>query len=237
MANLAFTVLLLAAVVHAAPRCDLTLIKDCADAYKSGSRVSGVHTIYPSVVPVQAYCEMDADKGKWTVIQKRMDGTVNFYRPWSHYKAGFGNAKGEYWLGLESIHLLTNGRQHELRVDMEDFEGNKQFSLYSIFSVGSESTGYVLTVSGFKGGAGGDSLFYHNGQRFTTFDKDQDGWSGNCAVTYCGAFWYNACHYVNVNGEYLWGATSHFAIGVNWYTFKGYHYSLKSISMKIRPVS
>lgn len=120
---------------------------------------------------------------------------------------------------------------------MEDFEGNKQFSLYSIFSVGSESTGYVLTVSGFKGGAGGDSLSYHNGQRFTTFDKDQDEWSGNCAVTYCGAFWYNACHYVNVNGEYLWGATSHFAIGVNWYTFKGYHYSLKSISMKIRPVS
>lgn len=33
------------------------------------------------------------------MIQRRIDGTENFYRPWSHYKAGFGNAAGEYWLG------------------------------------------------------------------------------------------------------------------------------------------
>lgn len=33
------------------------------------------------------------------VIQRRTDGTENFYRPWSQYKAGFGNVVGEYWLG------------------------------------------------------------------------------------------------------------------------------------------
>lgn len=33
------------------------------------------------------------------MIQRRIDGTENFYRPWSHYKAGFGKVAGEYWLG------------------------------------------------------------------------------------------------------------------------------------------
>ncbi len=33
------------------------------------------------------------------VIQRRMDGSVNFYRPWNQYKKGFGNVESEYWMG------------------------------------------------------------------------------------------------------------------------------------------
>ncbi|XP_031418077.2 microfibril-associated glycoprotein 4-like, partial [Clupea harengus] len=224
-------------------QCSLQYPTDCADLLSSGSRVSGVYTIYPDGVRtgVQVYCDMGCqdtkEEGGWTVFQRRVDGTVNFIRPWNQYKDGFGNASSEYWLGLESQHQLTTNREHELRVDMEDFEDNRVFARYSSFAVGSEIEGYKLTVGGFNNGGAGDSLAYHNGQKFTTFDKDQDSHSGNCADTFFGGYWYDECHVSNPNGLYLWGNTSHSAVGVNWRAFKGYHYSLKSITMKIRPVA
>ncbi|KAM4524347.1 microfibril-associated glycoprotein 4-like isoform 1-T1 [Odontesthes bonariensis] len=166
-----------------------------------------------------------------------MDGSVNFYRPWDQYKTGFGNAAGEYWLGLESLFHLTQRKKYELLVDMEDFEGNKAFARYSSFSIDSESDGYRLHVSGFTDGGAGDSLLHHNGMKFSTFDKDQDTWSGNCAKSYLGGWWYVACHQANPNGVYRWGADKTlYAVGVEWQRWKGLNYSLKAISMKIRPV-
>ncbi|KAF3858872.1 hypothetical protein F7725_012073 [Dissostichus mawsoni] len=109
----------------------LVLPMDCSDIYNhSSSRPSGVYTIYPigSTSAVQVYCDMDSLDGRWTVFQRRMDGSVNFYRPWDHYKTGFGNAVGEYWLGLETLSHLTLRKNYELLVDMEDFDGAK-FSL------------------------------------------------------------------------------------------------------------
>uniref|UniRef100_A0A8C7FD22 Microfibril associated protein 4 n=1 Tax=Oncorhynchus kisutch TaxID=8019 RepID=A0A8C7FD22_ONCKI len=179
---------------------------------------------------------MNTGGGKWTVIQRRIDGSLNFYRPWNQYKVGFGNPEGEYWLGLENIHLLTKRRKYELRVDMEDFEGNRVFAMYSSFFLDSEADGYKLHVTGFTNGGAGDSLAYHSGLMFSTFDKDQDTWSDNCAATYYGACWYGSCHYANINGEYLWGTSKHYTTSVNWNHWKGYHYSLKAVSIKIRPV-
>ncbi len=33
------------------------------------------------------------------VILRRTDGELNFFRPWESYKKGFGDKKGEHWLG------------------------------------------------------------------------------------------------------------------------------------------
>ncbi|XP_050964122.1 microfibril-associated glycoprotein 4-like [Labeo rohita] len=218
---------------------------DCSDVYKSGQTVSGIYSIYPAGdFPVWVYCQMisygnDDDKGGWTVIQRRMDGSVNFYRPWNQYKRGFGNVEGEYWLGLENMYELTRNRNYMLRVDLEDFEGRKGFALYSSFSVGPEADGYKLQVSGFRDGGAGDSLTHHSGQKFSTFDKDQDSENRNCAKLFLGAFWYNFCHQTNPNGVYLWGEdNTHYAIGVAWVTWKQkYAVSMKSISMKIKNIS
>ncbi|KAG5267479.1 hypothetical protein AALO_G00222220 [Alosa alosa] len=215
---------------------------DCADIYNDGSGRSGVYRIYPAGPNSgrYVYCDMDTEGGKWTVFQRRMDGTVNFYRGWEQYKNGFGHAAGEYWLGLETIHLLTLRKNYELRVDMEDFNGARVYANYTSFSISpqainAEVDGYRLHVSGFRNGGAGDSLTHHSGQKFSTFDNDQDSWAGNCARTYMGAFWYNSCYYASPNGIYLWGAVDD--KGVSWHHWKGNKYSLKSISMKMRPVS
>ncbi|XP_048051106.1 microfibril-associated glycoprotein 4-like isoform X1 [Megalobrama amblycephala] len=219
---------------------------DCSDLYKAGQTVSGIYSIYPAGdVPVWVYCDMisggkDEDKGGWTVFQRRMDGSINFYQPWNQYKRGFGTTEGEYWLGLENMYQLTRNRKYMLRVDLEDFAGRKGFALYSSFSVGPETEGYKLDVSGFIDGGAGDSLSYHNGQKFSTFDKDQDPYDGNCAKQFLGAFWYAVgCHHTNPNGVYLWGEdNTHHAIGDVWKTWKNsFSVGMKFISMKIKCVS
>ncbi|XP_049325400.1 microfibril-associated glycoprotein 4-like isoform X2 [Astyanax mexicanus] len=216
---------------------------DCSDIYNQGQTLSGLYSIYPTgESPVQVYCDMGSEgslpqDGKWTVFQRRMDGSVNFYRPWEQYKKGFGNKYGEYWLGLENLYQLTLKRKYELKVDLQDFAGGKAYARYTTFSVESEVNGYKLHVSGFINGGAGDALQGHSGMKFSTFDKDQDTWSGNCAKLHLGAFWYGTCHHANPNGIYLWGKDpTLFAIGNVWNQWKDYDYGLKFISMKIRPV-
>lgn len=53
----------------------------------------------------------------------------------------------------------------------------------------------------------GDALTYHNGWKFTTFDRDNDIALSNCALTHHGGWWYKNCHLANPNGKY--GETKH----------------------------
>ncbi|KAM8773520.1 microfibril-associated glycoprotein 4-like [Acanthopagrus schlegelii] len=232
-------VLVLAASAQSDPQ--FYLPTDCDDIYRHDNTTSsGVYTIYPGgpAMPLNVYCDMDTDGGRWTVFQRRMDGTESFFRPWSHYKTGFGNVAREYWLGLENIFLLSARKKNELRVDMEDWEGGKASAQYSSFSIDSENAGYQLHLGSFTGGAAGDSLTNHNNMKFTTFDKDQDQWDKNCAQYYLGGFWYNNCHTVNPNGMYAPHGTIAFENAqIVWHLWKGWNYSLKTTAMKIRSVS
>ena len=172
--------------------------------------------------------------GQWEVIQRRMDGSVNFYRNWASYVDGFGDPDGEYWLGLKNIHCLTSRvKLTELKVCLADFDGVKRFARYSFFSVGNAQTKYRLNIAGYTGTAG-DALKVHNGRAFSTFDQDNDLNHKNCAVKFKGAWWYRSCHESNLNGQYLSGSHTSYADGVNWKPFKGYYYSLKYTAMKIR---
>ena len=165
-----------------------------------------------------------------------MDGSQNFYLYWKDYTLGFGKLDEKFWLGLNKIHqLTTSGDSSNLRVDLEDFDGNKKFAKYSVFTVADALTNYILTVGGYSRNAG-DSLTYHNGRMFSTRDKDNnllyDG--QQCAQTCKGAWRYKSCHYSNLNGLYLVGNHTSYANGINWYHWKGYEYSLEYTEMKVR---
>ena len=84
----------------------------CAGLYKSGKTTSGVYTIDPdSSGAFDVFCDQTTAGGGWAVFQKRMDGSVSFYRGWTDYKNGFGNLNGEFWLGLDKIHRLTKKKE------------------------------------------------------------------------------------------------------------------------------
>jgi len=211
--------------------------KNCADLYKAGQRISGVYSINPdNAGAFDVYCDQTTAGGGWTVIQKRLDGSVDFYRGWDDYKRGFGNLNGEFWLGLDKIHRLTKQRSR-LRVDLEDTAGKTANAEYDFFGVASERSKYKLSLGTYSGTAG-DSLSYHRGMAFSTKDRDNDlNSSTNCAVRCKGAWWYNACLASNLNGLYHHGVHSISWEGVNWNKWKGSKYSAKRAEMKIKPVN
>ena len=208
--------------------------RDCREAYLNGCRKDGVYTIDPGCgKPFNVSCDMK--NGGWTVFQSRMDGSVDFYRNWADYVAGFGLLKGEHWLGLEKLVCLTTRRPRtELRVDLADYEGNYKYAQYSFFSVGNSGTNYRLNIAGYTGTAG-NSLTYHNGMQFSTKDRDNDRYSsGSCASANRGAWWYNSCTHSSLNGLYRSGLLG--PEGVIWASFPvpSTTFSLKFAQMKLR---
>lgn len=77
---------------------------------------------------------------------------------------------------------------------LEDFEGTKAYASYSVFGISGESNFYSLNMLGKYSGDAGDSLSSHAGQKFSTYDLDNDSWiEGNCAKSHFGGWWYNSC--------------------------------------------
>ena len=100
---------------------------------------------------MQVYCDQKTNGGGWTVFQRRKDGSVDFYRGWNDYKYGFGDLKGEFWLGLDKIHRVSNQSHNRLRVELEDWEGNTTYAEYDDFAVSSEVSNYKLSLGTYSG--------------------------------------------------------------------------------------
>ena len=151
-----------------------------------------------------ACCDMKTAGGKWMVIQRRINGSVDFYRGWTDYVNGFGDLDGEFWYGLEKIHCLTTQDDVELRIELGHGKKPTMVWTYQRFHVSGAETNYVLTI-GEGHGVGGeyDSMAYHNGVPFSTPDKDNDGsYNFNCASAYGGAWWHDGCFKSNLNGKH-----------------------------------
>ncbi|XP_067841986.1 fibrinogen like 1B isoform X2 [Heptranchias perlo] len=226
---------------------------DCSEIYNNGETTSGYYRIKPKSMtePFLAYCDM-SDGGGWTVIQRRSNGKVNFNRGWDDYKSGFGlfqERKDEYWLGNENIHQILAAGKYIIKIDLTDWNGEKRYATYEKFSISDEKDKYRLTFGSYGGNAG-DALSgglipqvqwsaSHNGMQFSTPDQDNDRYlQGNCARENKGGWWFNRCHAANLNGKYYrhGNYTAKYDNGILWYTWKGWWYSLRFTTMKVRPL-
>ncbi|XP_005867796.1 PREDICTED: tenascin-N [Myotis brandtii] len=208
---------------------------DCSQVQQNSNVASGLYTIYlhgDASQPLQVYCDMDTDGGGWIVFQRRNTGQLDFFKRWRTYVEGFGDPTKEFWFGLDKLHNLTTGTptRYEVRVDLQT-ANESAYAVYDFFQVASSKERYRLTVGKYRGTAG-DALSYHNGWKFTTFDRDNDIALSNCALTHHGGWWYKNCHLANPNGRY--GETKH-SEGVNWEPWKGHEFSIPYVELKIRP--
>ncbi|KAK1207953.1 ANGP4 protein, partial [Pygoscelis papua] len=188
--------------------------------------------------PLQAYCDMETDRGGWTVIQLRANGSLSFQRSWREYKQGFGDAAGEYWLGNEAVHLLTSQAPYALRVELRDWEGGQVYAHYRKFQLGSERQLYRLSLQDYSGTAGQQSGMALQGTHFSTRDADNDNCLCKCAQMLSGGWWFDACGLSNLNGIYYPARHNIRKLnGIRWHHFQGPSYSLKGTRMLIRPAS
>jgi len=108
------------------------------------------------------------------LIHQNLDGTIFFNRSWAEFKVGFNDSRGNYWLGNDLLHQLTNEARYKLRCVVQARSNNVVYvASYGTFLVGSESSNYTLRVADYSGNAG-DSMSYHNGMMFSTYDRDND---------------------------------------------------------------
>ncbi|XP_041867359.1 fibrinogen-like protein 1 [Melanotaenia boesemani] len=212
---------------------------DCASLYHNGVRHSGVYTVimFPgTILPV--YCDMDTEGGGWTVFQRRRDGSVNFNRGWLEYRDGFGEARGEHWLGNQHLHLLSNQGHYSLRIDLQDWSHVHRYALYQSFRIDNEENDYRLHVSGFSGTVEDSFGWYHDQHGFSTPD------TGNiCAEISHAGWWFHQCFYANLNGVYYKGGRYSLKAnnllgpdGIVWFSWRDSDfYSMKAVTMMIRP--
>ncbi len=147
---------------------------------------------------IEVFCDMKTDDGGWIVFQRRVNSNVSFEKNWQAYENGFGNLKGNFWLGLKALHSLTSSGRWTLRIDLKSANGDRGYAKYTDFKIGNEETKYKLMIGEYSGNIN-DALTRNKGMKFTTYDNDNDLYSINCAAAFKGGWWHRDCFFTNLN--------------------------------------
>ncbi|XP_060647148.1 fibrinogen-like protein 1 [Drosophila nasuta] len=184
---------------------------------------SGVHQIKVSGMDAfDVLCDSQFAGSGWIVIQQRVGGDENFNRDWNSYRDGFGSFESDFFLGLEKIHLLTKWRRYELFIHLVDVKGGVRHARYDDFKLSDEEHGYALQLGGFSGNVW-EALRSGEKMKFSTFDRDNDASTHNCADLYKSGWWYSKCYNSNLNALY--------GPDLNWFKSQ----PIKEAKMLIRP--
>uniref|UniRef100_A0A674K9D9 Angiopoietin-related protein 3 n=1 Tax=Terrapene triunguis TaxID=2587831 RepID=A0A674K9D9_9SAUR len=210
---------------------------DCTALYKRGERTSGIYSIKPNGSEAfNVYCEMKSDSS-WTVIQNRVDGSLDFNQTWESYANGFGDLKGEFWLGLAKLYSIANQADYILRIELKDWKDNKRYVEYTL-TLGSPETDYTLHLSEISGNIP-NALPEQTKLRFSMMDHDNATKRDfNCPERYSGGWWHRACGETNLNGKYIKPRSEgklERRRGIYWKPQKGRFYLIKSTKLMIHP--
>ncbi|XP_046865594.1 fibrinogen-like protein A [Drosophila willistoni] len=137
--------------------------------------------------------------------------------------------KGEFFLGLENLHRITNSHTYELYVQLGYHNGTFLFASYDNFRIGNETTKYKLESLGEFRGTAKNVMDYNLNASFSSFDQDNDHSIVNCAQMY-GAWWHKRCSSIRLNAKYFNREVDDDS-SMSWWNW----ISLKSVQMLIRP--
>ena len=174
------------------------------------------------VSKMYARCDVDTDGGGWTVILRRVaGGTVDFNRTWEDYEDGFGQLSSEFWYGLKNMHCLTTRQEMELRINLQEANGEGINWVYKTFRVDGADDKYRLHI-GEGEGSGTDGMAYHNNRKFSTPGRT------SCASLLIAGWWYGNCNHVLLTGPHVRSGRAK----LGWYST---YYP--NVEMKVRPKS
>lgn len=136
-----------------------------------------------------------------------------FFRSFDEYLSGFGNFSGEFFVGLENLHRMTLSQAYTLRVDVKSAAGKWYFAVFNNFAVADETDQFRLKLGNMTASNSDDVMDQSRDKPFSTYDRDNDDWSGgNCALHFRGGWWSGNC-ITNLNqmwcsnGCLRWGDT------------------------------
>ncbi|XP_075054027.1 angiopoietin-related protein 5 [Mixophyes fleayi] len=232
---------------------------DCTDIKDNFGTISkapsGIYIIQPegTYYSFEAFCDMDYRGGGWTVLQKRIDGTIDFQRTWLEYMDGFGELSGEFWLGLRKTFCILNQKNTSfmLNIALEAEDGTMAYATYDDFWIEDEKTAFIMHVGRYFGTAGDAIRGYkkednQNARPFSTYDVDNDNCYPSCTsngskVNSCSqhngrsGWWFSQCGLANLNGVHRVTRAVDVS-GIHWDTWKENNslIKIKSASMKIK---
>ena len=181
---------------------------DCADLECWEMKTAAAQQV-SAPTPLWLTCDFSTAGGGWTVMQRRRDWHVDFYRKWSEYKHGFGS-RDTFWLGLVHIHLLTRKHPATLRVELEVGPSARMRHIeYENFSVGSEDDRFRLQLGRpVAGNTIPDELRNHTGPFCARDSPDSEFCREEARVFHTG-WWFSRKLFrlgADLNSRLVWSA-------------------------------
>ncbi|KAK6187429.1 hypothetical protein SNE40_005460 [Patella caerulea] len=191
------------------------IIQDCSDGYQKSvtPQKDLLSYIQPTVngAVLEVICLFKYGGLTYLLYRDVRCKETDFNKTWNEYSTGFGNANGNYWLGLENIfNILQNHNRFKLAVGFTfDDHASQLQGYYRDFHISNANDNYSISLGEFsnhpQGGPGNsltDGTFSINGRPFSTYDRDYS--NNDCPVRFNSGWWYlegPVCSRANVNGR------------------------------------